>query len=88
MTGGPPDSTPMMRTPDNAVQDVTILNEKPTMPKRLKLRFNSTRSSVWRTQGIRRMFTLGIAELRKHIIIAVGSINHLFFVCTICHIAN
>jgi len=41
MVGGPPDSTPMMRTPLNAVQEVTMLNEKPTIPSRLKLRFNS-----------------------------------------------
>ena len=34
MTGGPPASVPMMRTPERAVQDVTMLNEKPTIPSR------------------------------------------------------
>ena len=37
ITGGPPDSTPMVRTPLNAVQEVTILNEKPIIPNKLKL---------------------------------------------------
>jgi hypothetical protein len=41
ITGGPPVSTPMMRTPLNAVQDVTMLKEKPTIPMRPKLRFSS-----------------------------------------------
>lgn len=42
MTGGPPVSTPIIRTPLNAVQDVTILKENPTIPTRPKLRFSST----------------------------------------------
>jgi hypothetical protein len=41
ITGGPPDSTPMMSTPLKAVQLVTMENEKPTIPTRPKLRLSS-----------------------------------------------
>lgn len=41
MTGGPPDSAPIIRTPDKALQQVTILKLKPIMLRRLKLRFSS-----------------------------------------------
>ena len=44
MTGGPPVSTPMMRTPLSAIHEVTMLKEKPTIPTRPKLRFSSTLS--------------------------------------------
>jgi hypothetical protein len=41
ITGGPPDSTPMMRTPERADQHVTMLKEKATMPMREKSRLSS-----------------------------------------------
>jgi hypothetical protein len=46
MTGGPPDRIPTTSTPPKAVQHVTIEKEKPIMPIRLKLRFNSMQHLV------------------------------------------
>jgi hypothetical protein len=41
MTGGPPLSAPIMRTPDNAVQLETIEKQKPIMLTRLNVRLSS-----------------------------------------------
>lgn len=78
MTGGPPDSTPMMRTPDSAVHEVTILKEKPTIPKSPKLRFNSTLVSMFQRRTWE-ILTLGVSQLREHIVVIAGSMKHLLF---------
>ena len=76
MTGGPPLSTPMIRTPDRAVQDVTMLKEKPTIPRSPKLRLSSRyrqRSRYY--HGC--ILTLSVSKLRKHIVVTARIIDHL-----------
>lgn len=46
MTGGPPDMAPMLRTPANAVHELTTLKQNPIILKRLKLRLSSGSSLV------------------------------------------
>lgn len=46
MTGGPPDMAPMLRTPANAVHELTTLKQNPIILKRLKLRLSSGFSLV------------------------------------------
>lgn len=52
MTGGPPEVIPTVRTPPRAVQQVTMLKLKPTMPRREKERFGSVGETVLNTQCI------------------------------------
>jgi len=86
MTGGPPDSTPMMRTPESAVHEVTMLKEKPTIPSRPKLRFNSMKMSARCLPEYRVRLTLSIAQLCEHIVVAIVVLQHFLLHWTRCHV--
>ena len=67
MTGGPPDSAPMIKTPERAVQQVTMLKLKPIMLRGLKLRLSSTRGLATRRQpnsAVRSTYLVGNPAFR------------------------
>lgn len=66
MTGGPPDSAPMIKTPERALQQLTMLKEKPIILTRPKLRLSSVMKSAplfWYEVVIQGQHTLLIAHL-------------------------
>jgi hypothetical protein len=77
MTGGPPLSAPIMRTPDNAVQLETIEKQNPIMLTRLNVRLSSIlESEVAIELQFTYVQTLLVSKLLESDIICGRSIKH------------